>query len=163
MKEHFLSSLLLLGCSFSVYAIQEGSPIPGCPAVLPGNSEKLNFGAYSGKVLLVDFWATWCPPCKKSMPFLSGLRNELLEKGFEVIAINVDENSEEAQRFLNLHPVDYVTAFDPTGECPRVFEVQAMPSSYLVDRQGKVRMVHLGYRDEDQEGIRKQVDALLGE
>lgn len=113
--------------------------------------------------MLIDFWATWCPPCKKSMPFLSGLRNELLEKGFEVIAINVDENSEEAQRFLNLHPVDYITAFDPTGECPRVFEVQAMPSSYLVDRQGKVRMVHLGYRDEDREGIRKQVEALLGE
>lgn len=163
MKRLFLSTLLLLGCSASVYAVQEGSSVPGCPAVLPGNSEKLDFEAYKGKVLLIDFWATWCPPCKKSMPFINGLRNDRVKDGFEVIAINVDENTADAYRFLEAQPVAYVTAFDASGECPRVFDVKAMPSSYLVDKQGKVRAIHLGYRDEDQDAIRKQVDALLGE
>ncbi|WP_026608969.1 TlpA family protein disulfide reductase [Methylocaldum szegediense] len=162
MKRHLLS-ILLLGGSASVHAVQQGMSVPECPAVLPGNSEKLNLGAYQGKVLLIDFWATWCPPCKKSMPFFNGLRNQHLKDGFEVVAINVDENTEDALRYLEAHPVNYVTAFDSSGECPRVFDVKAMPSSYLVDRQGKVRLVHLGYRDEDQDFLRKQVDTLLGE
>lgn len=162
MKRHLLS-ILLLGGSASVQAVQQGMLVSECPAVLPGGSEKLNLGAYQGKVLLIDFWATWCPPCKKSMPFFNGLRNQHLKDGFEVVAINVDENTEDALRYLEAHPVDYVTAFDASGECPRVFDVKAMPSSYLVDRQGKVRLVHLGYRDEDQDFLRKQVDTLLGE
>jgi thiol-disulfide isomerase/thioredoxin len=162
MKRHFLT-LLLLSSSASVHAIQQGMSLPECPAVLPANGEKLNFGAYQGKVLLIDFWATWCPPCKKSMPFFNGLRNQHLKDGFEVVAINIDEDTEDALRYLEAHPVDYVTAFDASGECPRRFDVKAMPSSYLVDRQGKVRVVHLGYRDEDQDFLRKQVDTLLGE
>ena len=163
MKKLFLSTLMLLVVPSLAQAAQEGQSPPQCAATLAGSAEKLDITAFKGKVILIDFWATWCPPCKKSMPFLNGLRNERLKDGFEIIAINVDEDSEEAKRFLGSNPVDYVMAFDPKGDCPAKFEVQAMPSSYLVDRTGKIRKVHLGFRDEDQTMIRDQVSALLAE
>jgi thiol-disulfide isomerase/thioredoxin len=163
MKKLFLSTLILLAAAPLALAVEENQIPPQCAATLAGSAEKLDIGAYKGKVLLIDFWATWCPPCKKSMPFLNGLRNEHLKDGFEIIAINVDENSEEAKQFLGNNPVDYVMAFDPKGDCPAKFDVKAMPSSYLVDKTGKIRKVHLGFRDEDQAMIREQVSALLAE
>ncbi len=97
------------------------------------------------------------------MPFLNGLRNENLPKGFEIIAINVDENTDDARQFLSGSPVDYPMAFDPNGDCPRKFDVKAMPSSYLVDKTGVIRKVHLGFRDEDQPALRGQISDLLAE
>lgn len=163
MKKLFLSTLMLLTAVPLAQAVQEGQLPPQCAATLAGSAEKLDISSYKGKVVLIDFWATWCPPCKKSMPFLNGLRNERLKDGFEIIAINVDEDSEEVKQFLSNNPVDYKMAFDPKGDCPAKFEVKAMPSSYLVDRTGKIRKVHLGFRDEDQATIREQVSALLAE
>ncbi len=163
MKKYaILSASLFLLCP-QAHALQAGVPVPECPSALADQGEKLNLGAYRGKVLLIDFWATWCPPCRKSMPFLNSVRNQRLRGGFEVIAINVDEDRGEAEKFLQAIAVDYQIAFDPAGECPRIFGLKAMPSSYLVDRQGTVRLIHQGYRDSDQDRIREQIDALLAE
>ncbi|MFM8332393.1 MAG: TlpA family protein disulfide reductase [Candidatus Methylumidiphilus sp.] len=162
MKKISLLLLLLAGSPLAL-AVQEGAPPPDCPAQRPGNAGKLDLSAYKGQVVLIDFWATWCPPCKKSMPFLNSLRNQHHKAGFEIVAINVDENPEDAAAFLKTAPVDYPMAFDASGECPRLFDVKAMPSSYLLDRKGNVRLVHLGFRDEDQDLIRKHVETLLAE
>jgi thiol-disulfide isomerase/thioredoxin len=164
MKYPFLITLCLLTVSSLAHSVQEGQQVPQCEAALSGNGAALDFSAYKGKVVLVDFWATWCPPCRKSMPFFNQLRNEHLKDGFEIIAINVDEVSADAKQFLNENPVDYIMAFDPGGSnCPRKFDVKAMPSSYLVDKIGKVRKVHLGFRDADQAVLRGQVSELLAE
>lgn len=136
-----------------------GTPAPSCIA----GESPLNLQAYSGKVVLVDFWATWCPPCKQSMPFLNALRNQLSDKGFEIIAVNVDEDTDQAKAFLAEMPVDYPNLFDAAGHCPRDFEVKAMPSSYLIDRRGTLRAVHLGFREGDQTSLRQQIEALLAE
>lgn len=161
MKKTLILIAVLLNSA--VHAAKEGELLPQCPDAIYGNQDRLDFTAYSGKVVLVDFWATWCPPCKKSMPFLNSLRNELINQGFEIVAINVDENSEEAKHYLAQNPVDYPIAFDPNGKCPGIFDVKAMPSSYLVDKSGKIRHVHLGFRDEDQSVLREQISALLAE
>ncbi|QSA97032.1 TlpA disulfide reductase family protein [Methylococcus sp. EFPC2] len=158
-----LSTLLLLLGAAPAYALREGAPAPACPANLASADQKFNLSAYRGKVVLLDFWATWCGPCKKSMPFLNGLHKQHLKDGFEVVAINVDESTDEALEFLKAFPVEYNLAFNPGGECPRVFDVQAMPSSFLIDRQGKIRTIHLGFRDGDEVSIRKHVEALLAE
>ncbi len=157
-----LTLLLILGSS-QAYALHEGQAAPQCPSALTDKGQKLDLTAYQGKVVLIDFWATWCGPCQKSMPFLNGLRNERVQEGFEIVAINVDENTEEAREFLKAHPVDYPVAFDPKGECPGIFNVEAMPSSFFIDKTGKVRKIHLGYRDGDQTEIREQISALLAE
>ncbi len=118
---------------------------------------------FKNKVLLIDFWASWCSPCIKSMPFFNSLYNDYQKQGFEIIAINVDEDSEAAQQFLKSNPVDYPIRFNSNGECPASFGVRAMPSSYLVDKTGRVRIVHLGYREGDQASIREQITKLLSE
>jgi peroxiredoxin len=162
MKKLFLLFLLSLTIPTLTQAAEEGQTAPDCAATSADNN-KLDLSAYRGKVVLIDFWATWCPPCKKSMPFLNSLRNQRLQDGFEIVAINVDEDSEDAKQFLTENPVDYKMAFDPSGDCPKVFEVKAMPSSYLVDKTGTIRKVHLGFRDEDQSMLTEQVSKLLAE
>ncbi len=158
-----LIALLLLGSAPMAYAINEGQVAPQCPTALTDSNQPIDLASYRGKVVLIDFWASWCGPCQKSMPFLNALRNEHHQDGFEIIAINVDEDSSDAKQVLQERPVSYPVAFDPKAECPRVFEVKAMPSSYFVDKTGKVRKVHLGFRDSDQAGIRELVSALLAE
>lgn len=163
MKFITLVSLFLLIQNSQVSAAEAGQTPPACNALQAENSQKIDLSAYQGKVLLIDFWATWCPPCKTSMPFLNKLRNQRSKEGFEILAINVDESTEDAKQFLQQNPVDYKMAFDAEGDCPQKFAVKAMPSSYLVDKSGKIRLVHLGFRDEDQKLIEDQVSALLAE
>jgi thiol-disulfide isomerase/thioredoxin len=158
-----LQSLFMLALALPLHAAQINEQAPDCPAILSTTNEALSLKTYTGKVILLDFWATWCPPCKQSMPFLNRMRNELKDKGFEIVAINVDENTEDAQRFLQENPVDYSIAMDPEGKCPGVFDVKAMPSSYFIDKTGKIRAIHLGYRKSDQSSIREQVLNLLAE
>lgn len=161
MQKRFLITTLFLLSTSIGSASEIGQKPPACAAL--SNEIPVDFDTYQGKVLLIDFWATWCPPCKKSMPFLNNLRNQLEKEGFEILAINVDEDSETARAFLKQNPIDYKTAFDPDGDCPEKFEVKAMPSSYIVDKTGKIRLVHLGFREEDEKMLTEQVSKLLAE
>ena len=154
--------LFLLFCSSS-FATQPGVSAPECKAKIMTNDQDLSLEQYKNKVLLIDFWATWCPPCKQSMPFLNALRNELKDKGFEIIAISVDEKPNDAKVFLERYPVNYVMAYDPEGDCPSKYGVKAMPSSYFIDRDGKIRYEHLGFRKSDEPEIRARVMELLQE
>jgi len=162
MRGFLLVMFYVVSCS-AVKAIEINEEAISCPATLGVGTEALELQQYKGKVIYLDFWATWCPPCKKSMPFLNTLRNELQEQGFEIIAINVDEKPEDAINFLNQYPVDYLTALDPKGECPQMYGVMAMPSAYFIDRQGTIRYIHLGFKERDESEIRRRVLELLAE
>ncbi len=155
----------LLSLTFPISSIADLTmqPIPSCPAELGRNEQKIDFSKFKGSVLLVDFWATWCPPCKQSIPFLNALHTELSDKGLKIIAINVDEDRRQALRFLETFPIQYQSVFDSTGACPEIFDVKAMPSSYFVGRDGVIRHVHLGYRSSDQQAIRQLLLDLLKE
>ncbi|MGZ4960466.1 MAG: TlpA family protein disulfide reductase [Methylomonas sp.] len=158
MKKFLSLTLLMLYAQICI-ATEDSQTVPSCPAL----AKDIAPNTYKGKVVLIDFWATWCSPCIKSIPFLNSLRNEQSGSGFEIVAINVDEETDTVHQFLQAHPVDYPIAYDPSGECPKIFDVKAMPSSYLIDKSGKVRKVFLGFRDEDQASIRDSVKALLAE
>jgi len=153
---------LVIVCS-TANAVDINDQAKSCSATIAKGGASLDLKQYQGKVVYLDFWATWCPPCKQSMPFLNALRNELKGQGFEIVAISVDENPDEARQFLQKYPVDYVTAMDPTGQCPKQYDVMAMPSAYILDRQGKVRYIHLGFRERDEKEIREYILNLLAE
>ena len=149
--------------SSPVLAITPGEPVPTCFSTNFHNDQALDISSYKGKVIYVDFWASWCPPCKLSFPSLNKLHNELKQQGFEVVAINLDEEKSDAEEFLKHNPVNFSIAYDGEGECPSAYNVMAMPSSFIIDKQGIVREVHLGFDEDNLTNIRTSILALLAE
>ncbi len=153
------ASLWLWPAPAGAVGVGEQAPDFRLPAL--GGDGSVRLGAYRGKVVFLDFWASWCPPCLSSLPQLEALRGEFPSDQFQIVAINVDRDPRKALELLARHPVGYPSASDPKGEWPERFAVPTMPSSYLIDRQGVVRHVHAGFRDGDIEALRAQIAALL--
>ena len=131
------------------------------PELTSGQSVKL--ANYKGKVVYVDFWASWCKPCVKSFPKLNALQVKYEKQGFEVIAINLDQHKAKAQEFLQRHPVDYTVLYDEHTSVAQAYKVQAMPSSYFIDKTGKIRLSHKGFVPGDEKKIEKAIQVLLAE
>jgi cytochrome c biogenesis protein CcmG/thiol:disulfide interchange protein DsbE len=142
-------------------AIEMGTTAPELN--LPGLGGPVSLAALRGKVVYIDFWASWCAPCKLSFPFMNDLQARYQSKGFEVVAVNLDARREAADRFLAQIPARFQVAFDAKGDSARRFEVKAMPSSFLVGRDGRLLATHRGFRDEDRQGLEARiVSALAG-
>ncbi len=164
MNTRRLSKLMLMVffiLPFSVSAISVGDTVPSFKARTIDGSKSLALDDYRGKVVLIDFWASWCPPCLKSLPKYNDLRREIGTTDFEIVAVNVDENTEDAKKFLQKHPVSYPVAKDPKGILPGVFGVKAMPTSYLIDKNGVVQYVHAAFKDGDMEKIKAEIERLI--
>jgi peroxiredoxin len=156
-------ALILLIAGPAAGAGLVGRTAPDCKLRPLGAQPPVDLRALRGKVVYVDFWASWCRPCTQSFPFLNALDRDLRARGLEVLGINVDEREADARAFLARYPASFRLGADPSGECPRAFEVAAMPSSYLVDRKGVVRAVHLGFRPGQAPKLRQALEALLAE
>ena len=159
------SLALVLACS-SIQALEIGNSAP--PLSLPGLRESdgaapINLADFSGKVVYVDFWASWCAPCLVSIPLLNELRNQYIARGepFEIVAVNVDQNPQDGIEFLLDEPVDYVVASDPKGQTPAAFQVRGMPTSFLLDAQGNIHLIHEGFKRSDIDMIEAQINILL--
>ncbi len=164
MNTRRLSKLMLMVfiiLPFSVFAISVGDTVPSFKARTIDGSKSLALEDYRGKVVLLDFWASWCPPCLKSLPKYNDLRREIGTTDFEIVAVNVDENTDDAKKFLQKHPVSYPVAKDPKGILPGVFGVKAMPTSYLIDKNGVVQYVHAAFKDGDMEKIKAEIEKLI--
>jgi thiol-disulfide isomerase/thioredoxin len=118
---------------------------------------------FKGRVVLVDFWASWCAPCKVSFPALDALHEEFHDAGLEVVAINVDEDAKSARAFLSGKSPSMTVLFDPKGRSPEAFKVEGMPSSFLIDREGNIRFRHMGFTDQTRTDFRREIKILLGE
>ena len=123
----------------------------------------VQLATYKGKVLLVDFWASWCIPCKASFPALDAIYREYQPRGVEVLAVNLDERRRDADAFLIDHPHHMMVLFDSKGASPVAFGVQGMPSSFLIDKAGAIRFTHMGYSGNMDESYRNEITQLLGE
>ncbi|MGJ0492383.1 TlpA family protein disulfide reductase [Methylobacter sp.] len=156
-------AMLALGPIQTAIAAETGSKAPDCTLTSIGDGKSYNLQQFHGKVLYIDFWASWCPPCLKSFPFLNELEQDLKEQGLQVIAINLDESSEDAQAFLAKTPAQFIVATDSNEQCARSFDVKAMPSSYLIDRNGVIRHVQLGFRQGEAKELRTLAEQLLTE
>jgi len=127
------------------------------------SGKPIRLGDLRGGVVLLDFWASWCIPCRRSFPEVDALHRELQSKGLTVIAVNVDEQQKNAYMFLEKYPHTMTIAFDPKGAVAQAFDVQAMPSSTIVDRRGRIRFTHEGYTDKTISLFRSEVLQLLAE
>ncbi len=129
--------------------------------LLPAGPKNIQLADLRGKVVYVDFWASWCGPCRVSFPLLEKMRTELSPRGFEILAINVDEFVEDALKFLMERPVSYLIAYDPQGATPQAYGIRGMPTGFLIDRTGVVRKVHQGFRKSDAGKLRAEIVKLL--
>lgn len=167
MISQFLNSLAMAGFlvlalnTSSAFAVNAGDTAPNFKLPRLERSGDIQLKSYRGKVVYVDFWASWCGPCRQSLPELNLLRKKYRQQGFEVIAINLDEEKEEAMAFLKEFPVAYPTARDEEGTTPDQYGVQGMPTGYLIDRKGKVSLVHEGFKKTDSEELSAHIATLL--
>lgn len=136
---------------------------PSCALTTLDGNPTHNLQELKGKVVYMDFWASWCPPCVKSFSFLNQLDHDLKDKGLHVIGINLDEKVADAKEFLAKHPVDFSIVADPSKQCAKVFELMAMPTSYLIDRKGAIRHIHQGFRPGETEELRALITQLVME
>jgi peroxiredoxin len=154
--------VLALACAAAT-AVESGQPAPAFSApALPAGGD-VSLADYAGQVVYLDFWASWCAPCRQSLPWMEEQRREFADRGFEVIAINVDENPRDALKFLERVPVSYPVVADHRGQLANLYNVSEMPSSFLIDRQGVVRLVHRGFNKSDAARLRQQIATLVGE
>ena len=115
-----------------------------------------------GQVTYIDYWASWCGPCRISLPALDSIYREFKDRGLKVVAVSVDVVEEDALDFLKRYQVSYPVLLDTGGATARAYAVGGMPSGYLIDTQGVIRDVHVGFRRGDETAIRQSILRLLG-
>jgi peroxiredoxin len=120
-------------------------------------------GDFTGKVVLVDFWATWCKPCEASFPFYDDLARKFADRGFVVLGVSVDEEDDVVRQFLERKPVGFTILRDPSGSVPARFDLKTMPTAVLIGRDGEVRHVHEGFETQDEAKITRMVEDALSE
>ena len=118
---------------------------------------------YRGKVVYLDFWASWCGPCRESFPWMSDLVREYSSKQLIVIGVNVDQDRMRAERFLNETPANFAILYDPRGDLATTYKVAGMPSAVLIDREGHIRFSHTGFSAKNKELYEEQLRTLLNE
>ncbi len=123
----------------------------------------LDLNQYRGKVVYLDFWASWCGPCRESFPWLSNLAREYSSKQLVVIGVNVDQDRARAERFLNETPASFAILYDPRGELATTYKVAGMPSAVLIDREGRIRYSHSGFSAKNKDLYEEQLRTLLNE
>jgi len=153
---------LALGLAGSVYAAEEGDIAPDftLPSI-HAEAADITLSDLRGKVVYLDFWASWCAPCLKSLPLYNDMYHRYKDQGLEVVAVNVDNPIEDGTEWLIDTPLDFLIPADPDGVVPELYEVFGMPTSYLIDTDGTVKLVHMGFRDGDMEVIEAEVHELL--
>jgi len=120
--------------------------------------------AIEGKVTLIDFWASWCAPCKAAFPEMEKLYQEYRDKGFQIIAVSVDQKDSQMQRFLDKQKPSFATPRDGNQQLVKEAGIEVMPSSFLADRTGVIRFVHEGWHGKKSvENLTQQIQELLGE
>ena len=128
---------------------------------LPGIDGNVRLEGLKGKVVYLDFWASWCQPCKNSFPWMSSMKKNYADQGFEVLAVNLDKDRKLADAFLKEMNVNFIVAFDKSGESASDYKLKGMPSSYLIGRDGKIYASHIGFREKDKTQIEQAIKALL--
>jgi cytochrome c biogenesis protein CcmG/thiol:disulfide interchange protein DsbE len=150
-------------CALAVaaaHAAGVGAPAPAF-ALPDRDAATVSLASLRGQVVYVDFWASWCGPCRKSFPWMNAMQQKYAAQGFKVIAINVDKRRADADRFLAQVPAQFTTLFDAAGATPAVYDVKAMPSSVLIDAKGNVALVEEGFRDERRDALEARIRAML--
>jgi cytochrome c biogenesis protein CcmG, thiol:disulfide interchange protein DsbE len=143
------SALIAAGALFYVampaIAVDLGKPAPDFELSSP-RQESIKLSGYKGKVVYLDFWASWCVPCRETFPFMNQLREKFAKDGLEIVAVNIDTKRPDADKFLAQIPADFTILFDAKRAVAKTYELKGLPTTFLIDRDGNVISTHLGFQ-----------------
>ena len=131
------------------------------PVAVQAAGPALDLGQYQGKVVYLDFWASWCKPCRHSFPWMNAMQRKYSAQGLVIVAVNLDEQAADAARFLKDTPADFTIVYDPEGKLAEQYAVMGMPSSFLIGRDGKVVKKHQGFFDDSPAEYEAEIQSLL--
>ena len=163
---HMTKYLLILLASIWILAPVNAASIQGKAPnfTLKSNSGKnVKLSELRGQVILLNFWASWCGPCRQEMPLLEKLHQRYSPLGFTVLGVNVEEDPRKAKTLLKDISVSFPILFDTTNKVSKQYKVSAMPSTIMIDRDGNMRYLHKGYKPGDETQYKKWVKKLIKE
>jgi thiol-disulfide isomerase/thioredoxin len=160
----FALARLLLACAVLAPAVASGrANSHAAPAFrLPSLTGTVSLDSLRGRVVYLDFWASWCGPCRASFPWMTGLDKKYRGKGLQVVAVNLDKDRVAADAFLADYPAPFTIAFDPKGKTAEAYGVSAMPSSFVIGKDGKVLLRHAGFDPQHTGTVELQIEEALG-
>ena len=156
-----IAAFVLATFAFTANATEVGQPAPQFTLPTLKTDSPIALKQFAGKVVYLDFWASWCAPCKTSFPLLNKLHTKLKEQGFEVVAVNLDENKLLGEKFLQEVPVDFTVLRDEKGEWADKYVVESMPTSFIIDKNGVVQKIHHGFSSDDIKELEAKITELL--
>ena len=156
---------IVMFCAFgSAYAIEISQEAPDFTLkTIDGNDFSLS--SQKGKVVILDFWARWCAPCREEFPFLIELSNQNKDNAFSVVAVNIDKKAANAKAFIQKLKVEvpFIVPCDPDSKNPAIYGVENMPTTFVIDKKGIIRYIHKGFLESYKEEYKKQIAELLAE
>ncbi|MEE9492263.1 MAG: TlpA disulfide reductase family protein [Gammaproteobacteria bacterium] len=161
MSRHILIISLLFACIVgTAFASNETAP----DFTLKSNHGKnVKLSDLRGDVVMINFWATWCGPCRQEMPALEALYQEYQDLGFTILGVNVEEDSSKATSMIKDFGISFPVLFDTSSKASKLYDVSTMPSTVLVDRDGKIRYLHRGYKSGYEDSYQTQIRELIRE
>jgi thiol-disulfide isomerase/thioredoxin len=159
-----LAALLLSG-AFATAAVgaDTAAPAPGFSLPLRGSSTPVSLERLRGQVVMINFWASWCGPCREEFPLLDQMQRKYKSAGFTLLGVNVEPDAAKAEEFLAKNVVSFPIAYDADSKMSQQYRVSGMPSTVLIDRHGLLRWVHRGYKPGDENEYLDQLRLLLRE
>jgi thiol-disulfide isomerase/thioredoxin len=143
-------------------ALKDGGKAPPAPRFsLPTRDSSVSLDSLQGKVVYVDFWASWCGPCRQSFPWMKTMYDRYGSKGLVIVAINLDKDRGAAESFLQKFPAPFTVAFDPSGKTAKEYKVWGMPTSYVVGKTGAIVSTHAGFDPKRAAAVESEIAALL--
>jgi len=125
------------------------------------DADAIDLSAYRGKVVYLDFWASWCVPCRQSFPWMNTMHHQYGKDGLVILAVNMDQVRADADGFLQKYPAEFAVRFDPKGRLAPDFKVRGMPTSALLGRDGKVLLIHEGFKAKDTASLEQAIRNAL--
>jgi len=158
-KHCAIAAMVMTGTAF---AADVGSPAPAFTLdALAGDQGALS--QYKGQVVMVNFWATWCGPCRQEMPLLDQIYKKYKPAGFTLIGVSVDKEAPAVKELLARKPVSFPILLDPANQVSKAYHVGEMPSSVIIDRKGQIRYIHRGYKPGDENEYQERIRQFIRE
>ncbi|MEP1448584.1 MAG: TlpA disulfide reductase family protein [Paraglaciecola sp.] len=164
--KQLISLLVLVSCGLCVeyaQAVAINEPAPPFTIESLQDKQPITLSQFEGKVVYLDFWASWCGPCRQSFPFLAELKKEYQQYGFEVLSVNLDENPQLATHFLKQFPVNFVHLKGFNSDIAEKYKIEAMPTAFFIDALGRVRLIHKGFNPDHRTFLRAVLEKLIAE